>query len=150
MSCLLSPEISKETANRLATDLQATSRDEENTMHRHTRIFAGPVLGALMVVLSGQCASAQNVCTVKQTSDGFVALRATPSAQGRLVIKMIPDDMVVIDRHPDYPTGYVPVSSGKWLKASHYRGEVFPEPGDPEYSKVRRGWVHENLINDCG
>lgn len=116
--------------------------------HRLSRSRAG--LAALLLALGAQGALAQNVCTAKPTPDGFVALRDAPTVKGRLIVKMQPDDMVVIDRHPKYPTGYVPVRSGQWLSASHYRGQVFPEPGEPEFSKVRKGWVHSSLIGECG
>lgn len=107
-------------------------------------------LATLLLVAASGAAMAQNVCTARATPDGFVALRDSPSAKGKLVVKMVPDDMVVIDRDPRFPSGYVPVQRGQWLKASHFRGEEFPEPGDPGYEKVRRGWVHEKLITDCG
>lgn len=113
-------------------------------------VFPRAGIAAALLMLGAQAAAAQNVCTAKPTPDGFVALRDAPSTKGRLVVRMQPDDMVVIDRHPNYPSGYVPVRSGKWLSASHYRGEVFPEPGTPEFSKVRKGWVHSSLIGECG
>lgn len=120
------------------------------TMTAHTRTFTYVGISAFVLAIAIQGARAQNVCTAKPTPDGFVALRDAPSVKGRLVVRMVPDDMVVIDRNPKFPTGYVPVRSGQWLSASHYRGEVFPEPGHPEFSKVRKGWVHASLIGECG
>lgn len=116
----------------------------------HSNMFAHVRFAALILAFGIQGASAQNVCTAKSTPDGFVALRDAPSVKGRLIVRMMPDDMVVITRDPKFPTGFVPVRSGQWLSASHYRGEVFPEPGQPEFSKVRKGWVHSNLISECG
>jgi len=85
------------------------------------------------------------VCSVKPTSDGFVALRSGPSAQSRMITRIVPGEMVVIERK-----GYVAIESGNWSRVSQYPGEVFPKPGDPAYKNVRRGWVNSRFIAECG
>ena len=85
------------------------------------------------------------VCTVKETSDGFVALRSRPSAKGRVLARMHPDELLVLDRE----NGEL-VNKGGWLKGLHYPGETFPDESEPEYKKVRHGWVKERLVGDCG
>jgi hypothetical protein len=112
------------------------------------RLFStAPLTGialSLLVLGSGSALS-HNVCTVKPTPDGFVALRQKPSADGSLIVRMRPGDMVVIEKR-----GYEFVQSGNWWRASHYRGEVFPEPAESEFARVRKGWVNSRLIDDCG
>lgn len=101
---------------------------------------------AFLALIGAQAAAAQNVCSAIETADGFVALRDRPSAKGRLIVRMRPGDFVVIERK-----GYEWITQGKWYLALHYRGgETFPEPGEAEYRKVKRGWVHESLVGECG
>jgi hypothetical protein len=108
-------------------------------------------LAAGLLALGLQGASAETsytgffVCTVKPTSDGFVALRSAPSAASRMITQIIPGQMVVIERK-----GYVAVQSGNWFRVAHHPGAVFPNPGDPEYKNVQKGWVNSRLIEDCG
>lgn len=99
----------------------------------------------VLLALGNQRAAAHNVCSALPTPDGFVALRDKPSTEGRLLVRMVEDDMVVIEKR-----GYEFVRSGQWFKASHYRGKVFPEVTDPEYRKVTKGWVHSRLVGECG
>jgi hypothetical protein len=115
----------------------------------HFMLF-GVGLTICLLTFGIQGANAQNVCTALVTPDGFVALRAAPSARAQLIVRMRPGDMVVIERHLDFPSGYVPVRTGPWLRASHYVGEIFPRPGDPEFRKVMKGWVHTRLVDECG
>jgi hypothetical protein len=86
-----------------------------------------------------------SVCSALPTPDGFVALRDSPSLSGRLIARMYPDEIVVID-----VKGHDFVRSGGWLSVSHYPGTTFPRPADPGYAKVRRGWVKEKLVGECG
>ena len=85
------------------------------------------------------------VCSVKPTSDGFVALRSGPSAESRMITRIIPGHMVVIERK-----GYAAMESGNWSLVSHYTGEVFPKPEDPAYKNVRKGCVNSRFIAECG
>jgi hypothetical protein len=107
--------------------------------------------GALALALGLHGASAETpytgffVCSVKPTSDGFVALRSGPSAESRMITRIIPGHMVVIERK-----GYAAIESGNWSLVSHYTGEVFPKPEDPAYKNVRKGWVNSRFIAECG
>jgi hypothetical protein len=85
------------------------------------------------------------VCTVKPTPDGFVALRSGPSATSRMITRIIPGQMVVIERK-----GYIAIQSGNWFRVSYHPGKVFPNPGAPEYKDVRKGWVNSRFVEDCG
>jgi hypothetical protein len=100
---------------------------------------------ALALSASGAQAEVFSVCSVMPTPDGFVALRDNPSPAGGLIARMHAGEIAVID-----VKGGRFVQSGGWLKISHYPGEVFPNPGDPEYRKVKRGWVKSKLVDECG
>lgn len=86
-----------------------------------------------------------SVCSVMPTPDGFVALRDSPSPSGRLIARMHPDEVVIVD-----VKGGRLVRSGGWLRISHYPGAAFPKAGDPEYRRVSRGWAKDKLIDECG
>ena len=86
------------------------------------------------------------VCTVKETADGYVALRSRPSTKARLLARMKPEELLVLDRDK---RGEL-VNSGGWLRGLHYPGETFPDVDEPEYKKVHHGWVRERLVGDCG
>ncbi|MDF2118891.1 SH3 domain-containing protein [Roseiarcaceae bacterium H3SJ34-1] len=88
-----------------------------------------------------------NACGVKETKDGFVALRDKPSPSARLVTRMKAGEVLVIDKTRK---GNGLVRSGKWFRAAHYPGEAMPNPGDPGFKDVKRGWVHTDLVDDCG
>lgn len=86
-----------------------------------------------------------NVCEIRQTADGWVALRSTPSVSGQIVARMVPGHVLVLDR-----TGNTLVMRGKWFRAAYYPGEAMPNPGDPGHDKIRKGWVHTSVVGDCG
>lgn len=88
-----------------------------------------------------------NACGIKETKDGFVALRDKPSPTARLVTRMKAGEVLVIDKTK---RGDDLVKSGKWFRVSHYHGEAMPNPGDANFKDVNRGWVHTDLIDDCG
>jgi hypothetical protein len=100
---------------------------------------------AFALSASGAKAEIFSVCSVLPTTDGFVALRDNPSPSGRLVARMHPDEVVVIDVKGDKL-----VRSGGWLRISYYPGPAFPKPGDHEFENVRRGWAKDKLIDECG
>lgn len=88
-------------------------------------------------------AGATLYCDIKETPDGFVALRAGPSASFEMIEKMRPGDEILLGQG----------KAGKWIEATFWRGGRFatgPNPvGDPATAK---GWMHEDLIADdsCG
>lgn len=102
-------------------------------------LIAGLLAAASIGVASE--ASATAYCSVMQTRDGFVALRAGPSASSRLIAKMRVGDE--FQAHSE--------SKGKWMKATWYRGGRF-KSGGPTYDPPSGcGWVHLSLIGDeCG
>jgi uncharacterized protein YraI len=92
-----------------------------------------PAAVASFVALSSP-ADATAFCEVKQTSDGFVALRATPSPAGKLIRKINSGESVQIDRTRR--------AQGNWMSV-YYRG--------PDRSLNEQGWVNQRLIGDlCG
>ena len=100
---------------------------------------------AFAVPAGGARAEVFHICSVRETKDGFVALRSAPKKDAPVIAKMIPGQMTVID-----VKNYKPVKSGNWVSVSWYPGEVMPDPGEPGYDKVKRGWMSYELIDDCG
>lgn len=86
-----------------------------------------------------------SVCEVLPTPDGFVALRAKPSIKGKLLARMRPGEMAVIDvRNNDY------VKSGKWLRISYHRLAGKAKNGEDDWRFVAKGWAFTDYINECG
>lgn len=107
---------------------------------KHTSLLAALLLAAASLGLAGE-ASATTYCNIGPTKDGFVALRAGPSASSRLIAKMRVGDE--IQAHSE--------SKGKWMKATWYKGGRF-KGGGPTYDPSNGvGWVYSPLITeDCG
>lgn len=95
------------------------------------------VLAAITAV-TVQYAHATEFCLIKQTADGFVALRANPSSTAGVISQMKPGEEV-------RPTGR---SSGVWRFVHWWRGETRIASGVDKPDA--RGWVHRSLIEDCG
>lgn len=94
---------------------------------------------------SGAQAEIFSACSAKATRDGFVALRDRPSPSGGLIARMHPGEIVVIEvKNNDF------VRSGGWVRVSYSPGEAMPNPGDPGFEKVKRGWAKDRLIDECG
>lgn len=108
-------------------------------------IFAALSVALLTVVPDAARAEVFNVCEIRETSDGFVALRQAPTTSSAIVARMLPGHVLVIEKK-----GNGLVLSGKWFKASYYPGEAMPNPGDPGFDKIRKGWVHTSVVGDCG
>ena len=100
-------------------------------------LLAGAATGAKAEIFS--------VCSAMPTPDGFVALRDSPSPSGRLLAKIHPGEIVVIEvKNNAY------VRSGGWARVSYFPGEEMPNPGDKGYEKVKRGWAKDKLVDECG
>jgi len=104
---------------------------------------------AIALTLAGTAparAGIGNACEVKETKDGFVAVRAAPNPKGALVSKATPGQIVevVVDSKQN------PVARGRWWRVRHYPGEAMPLPGEPEFKDIREGWMHSALIDGCG
>ncbi|HRE20367.1 MAG TPA: hypothetical protein PKW21_04960 [Rhabdaerophilum sp.] len=109
--------------------------------HMNTAIVAL----VLAVSLSGARAEQFTVCTVMKTSDGFAALREKPSRDAKMIVKMLPGEIVDMELR----NGKV-IKQGKWFRIAHFPGVEMPNPGDPGYEKVRRGWAHGSVFDECG
>ena len=90
-------------------------------------------------------ASAMIVCWVKKTSDGFVALRAQPSPEGRLIAKMRAGDSVWGD--PDSKVK----PRGGWTYVNWVKKSTHDKTMSANAKIDGKGWVRESLIEDeCG
>ena len=99
------------------------------------RIAGRSAFLALVGLAAGMAsAHATAFCEVKRTGDGFVALRAAPSAEGKRLWRLKAGDMVQIDTTRSKTGGWVAVI---------YRSED---------QKTRHiGWVAARLIEkECG
>lgn len=102
------------------------------------------VVFALACASGGAPASASLFCGVRTTADGFVALRAKPDAQSRLVARMHAGDEVSPDGGEAMRNGWEKVTwwQGGRFKFVHARGN------DPPNG---RGWVKGRLVaEECG
>lgn len=104
-------------------------------------------LGMALAISTASAADAEifSACSVMPTPDGFVALRDRPSPTGRLITKMHPGEIVVIDVKDNKL-----VRVNGFARVSHYPGEAMPLPGEKEFAKVRRGWAKDKLVDECG
>ena len=81
-------------------------------------------------------ASATGFCHLKQTLDGFVALRAGPSPSARLVGRMNPQDEVL------FGLG----EKGNWVEATWWRGDDRLNKG---YDRIAgKGWVNTRFVEE--
>lgn len=79
-------------------------------------------------------AHASAFCEVRKTSDGFVALRDAPNANGKRLWRLKPGEMVQLDRTRPNAKGWAAVI---------YRSE--------DRKVERTGWVSDRLIEkECG
>lgn len=94
---------------------------------------------ALMTMLLAAPAHATAFCNVPRTSDGFVALRAGPSADARLIARMRVGDEVMIGLE----------RSGRWQQVTYWRGQT--RHGDGGFALGRQGWMHQRFVGEeCG
>ncbi len=97
-----------------------------------------PILAAVGFCLTAAPAGATTFCQIKQSSDGFVALRSGPSPTARLVARMRPGDEVLTVGDP----------AGSWQEVQWWRGDERLSP--PGRKSRATGWVNRRLIEDCG
>lgn len=91
------------------------------------------------MALASLPALATGFCTIKKTQDGFVALRAGPSADSRLVARMTSKDEVMLGES----------QRGSWIEVTWWRGLDRHNKGFDASSG--KGWVHKKLIDEeCG
>lgn len=116
-----------------------------------SRQHAGPRFMAYEIVLSfllglmaaAPSAFATEFCNVKRTPDGFVALRAAPDANAKLVGRLTHRDEVLGDSTVESRNGWMYVT---WWKGGRFRS------GGYEFDKpTAKGWVNSRLIEaECG
>lgn len=107
---------------------------------RTMRCWAASV-AMLLAMGSAQQAAATEFCLLKETRDGFIALRAGPGPDYRPIAKMTPGDEVLFSVFPQD-------SRGKWQKVRWWRGDTRLTLGFGKTSG--EGWVHRDLVGDCG
>ncbi len=92
-----------------------------------------------MAMAAAAPARATLYCEIASTRDGFGALREAPDRNSRMVMKVTPDLMVLLD-----PIRQPPANAKDWLAVTVVKGE-------PKRN-IGRGWLHKSLIkpDSCG
>jgi hypothetical protein len=90
-------------------------------------------------IITSQPALATAFCQLKETRDGFVALRRGPSPSTTIVGRMKAEDEVLLGEG----------RKGEWIQVTWWRGDDRLAKG---YDKIAgRGWVHRKLVaEECG
>lgn len=88
-------------------------------------------------LLAGGAAQATVFCLVPKSADGFVALRAAPGPQGRMIVRMKAGDEVQI------------LEGGRrgWAKVRYWPGDSRLTRG---YGRFTEGHVASRFLTDCG
>lgn len=100
------------------------------------------IFSAALLALTAAPASANFVCDFLPMPDGFVALRAEPSAQAPLIARIEPGHIVLLLLGSP--------ASGEWRQVTHWPDGRVPEETEPRFREGRRGWVERRLFEDCG
>ena len=96
------------------------------------------LLATACAIAAASPAGATSFCLVNETRDDFVALRAGPSAEARLVARMKAGDEVKLVGSPQ----------GAWHQVEWWRGDERLRP--PGRKARAAGWVNRRLIDECG
>ncbi len=95
------------------------------------------IIGGLL--LSPHSALATSFCPLKETRDGFVALRGGPGPSSKLIGRMKPTDEVQLGQ----------ARKGDWIEVIWWRGDDRLAKGFDQVAG--RGWVNRKLVGDeCG
>ena len=108
--------------------------------------FRLPAIVVIFVAVFATEASASDVCVVQQSADDYVALRATPSAKGNILVRAKAGDGVVIQQNDKGDQ----IVNGSWLRVLRFPGSVIQQKTDPAYKAGTVGWMHKRYVNDCG
>ncbi|WP_439572755.1 SH3 domain-containing protein [Phreatobacter sp.] len=98
------------------------------------------------IALSSPAGATAAVCSIKQTADGFAALRQQPARDGRLIRRMPAGHTV--EMHHASPGR--PSRQGSWVRVTHWADGELHARGDARFGTGRTGWVHQGLLDDCG
>ena len=78
-------------------------------------------------------------CEIPKARDGFIALRAAPDGNARVVFRRRAGDEVML----------LQGERGPWLEVKHWRGDSRLDPKKSP-AETRQGWVHNRYIGECG
>jgi hypothetical protein len=98
----------------------------------------------MFAIIPCASASATLFCEILKTSDGFVALRAEPNPNARLIARMHVGDEVLVDDTPNKPKG--------WTHFTWWKGGRFKAKHEYGYDKPNAvGWAFDRYVGDtCG
>jgi hypothetical protein len=108
-------------------------------------IAAGICAGSMMLATAATSQVRFDTCTVEKTADGFVALRERPNTKSRMLARVRPGDTLALIKRGD--GGEV---SGPWQLVEYFPGEIMPDRADPNFRKVRSGWIYARYLDECG
>lgn len=94
-------------------------------------------IGCIAVLLGCSDAGAATQCKIVRIADGFVALRAGPSANARMIVRMRPGDEVEIQNTRHDP----------WFDVRRWRGPIPYYKASPH--PISRGYVHKRYLWNC-
>lgn len=109
---------------------------------RKTSAWLGAAIIGITMCAAGE-ASATIFCELKKTPDGFIALRAGPSADARLIGRMAPGDHLQV--HSE--------EKGQWTRATWWKRSVYKDGVLVGRHKPHgRGWMNATFIvpDSCG
>lgn len=109
-----------------------------NEAHMKLRIFASALATAIVTATASGPAHATLFCEVVKTRDNFVALRAAPDPQAKMLMRMKAGGEVMLAG--EQRTG--------WEKVHYWPGDDRIEKG--EAARKITGWVNRKLIDMCG
>lgn len=108
--------------------------------------FTRLMLAAGLALTLTPAAEARYACAVRQTPDGFVALRKGPGGKHPIVGRMKRHEMVGLLN----PETEEIMRKGDWLFVQWYPGTRRTADATPDISAIKAtpGWVYDKLI-DC-
>ncbi len=110
------------------------------------RLLALAAATLALGLATGPAAATSAACSIKQTADGFAALRAEPAPTARLLTRMASGHTV--EMHHAQPGRSV--RQGQWVKVTHWADGELHARGEAGAPAARIGWVHQGLLDDCG
>ena len=93
---------------------------------------------ATFMACAAMPAQATEFCLIKKTTDGFAALRASPSLNAKLLARMKNGEEVQLAMG----------EKGRWREVIYWRGDERLSKGYAHHTA--KGWVDSRLLEDCG